>query len=98
MLPVLSTEEITNDLNPDWWTEYFNTNGVSWPSSPIYFTNSAGINLTFSYNWYGMPVPAGDSPTYDNVYNQIITQIIPFTAQMLHQYACAGNISNVAPA
>lgn len=98
MLPRMNTTQIEADLNPDWWLDYFNTNGVSWPSCPIYFINNSSVNLVFSYNWFGLPVPAGDSPTYDNVYNQITTTIIPFTAKMLSEYACAGNISNTPPA
>lgn len=94
----LSTQQITSCLDVAWWLKYFLTGGVSWPSSPIYFQSAAGINLVFSYNWYGLPVPAGDSPSTDTVYNQIISEIIPFTAVMLREYACAGNISNVPPA
>lgn len=65
----MNKQEILNSLNPDWWTVSQPNNWqTSFVSANITFTNSSGIDMTYTssapYITYGLNA-SGSTTTYD---------------------------------
>lgn len=89
-MTTLTTEQIYNDLNYNWWVDDDLPDGQICPSTMLYFTDKAGN--TDSLMSVGA-IDYANTNRQDYVQNYLMWE----AARALANGKCAGNITNIKP-